>query len=161
MQEGNATPNPNYNVHALSIPGATFFHIWKALPLIPMLVRNDTRPWRRASICCVFLFGKSCQALWRVALGITGIPRHRMGQIWLKKHLTAIGLLNLWRNVEAKLPCFDERMTAVGLRIAKVVDKKRIKFASPLSWKSSEKVFRWIWMKNERVLAIGARILQK
>ena len=51
-------------------------------------------------------------------------------------------MLNLWRNVEAKLPCFDERMTAVGLRIAKVVDKKRIKFASPLSWKSSEKVFR-------------------
>ena len=30
----------NYNVHALSILGVTFFHARKALPLIRMLVRN-------------------------------------------------------------------------------------------------------------------------
>ena len=143
MQEGNATPNPNYNVHALSIPGATFFHIWKALPLIPMLVRNDTRPWRRASICCVFLFGKSCQALWRVALGITGIPRHRMGQIWLKKHLTAIGLLNLWRNVEAKLPWYHSwKLTVVGSRRQNMYQIAYLSYYSP---KLASLTSNWSW----------------
>ena len=177
----------NFNVHALSIPGATFFHARKALPLIPMLVRNvkmvvvivgenDIRKRKKASTIeshAISLI-KEIKTLFphtRVMVhGILPGPDLDKEQVsvassclekaakhckelflespdfsftewdWYdKKHLTASGLLKLWRNVEAKLSRSDERITAVGLRKPKAVDKKSIKFASTSSWKLSEK----------------------
>ena len=145
-------PTLHSNVHALSIPGATFVHARKALPLIPMLVRNvkivvvivgendirkGKRAWTIASHAVSLmkeikaLFPKTKVFLHGILPGLD-LDRNKVSAAsfllkraakhcsevfvespnfpnteWDKedqKHLTASGLLRLWRNVESVIP---------------------------------------------------------